>query len=88
MTPPTRPGDFHTSIDRDIMSGRHHVIALHRYLGEPVWSTERQQFECAAELLRVGAEVDTLDAAERVLSEWIAERISATSLSPLTNGDK
>ena len=87
MSAPTRPGDFHTTIDRDIASGRYHVAALHTYLGEAVWSAERQQFECETEMVRAFAKVDTLEAAERTLSEWIAERIIATSLHRLTPKD-
>lgn len=78
MITPTRPGTFETLIDRDIASGRYHVTALHTYLGEAVWSAERQQFECETEMVRAFAEVDTLEAAERTLSAWIAERIAAT----------
>ena len=78
MSTLTRPGTFETLIDRDIASGRYHVTALHTYLGEAVWSAERQQFECKTAHVRAFSKVDTLEAAERTLSEWIAERIAAT----------
>ena len=79
MSTLTRPGTFETLIDRDVASGRYHVTALHTYLGEAVWSAERQQFECKTAHVRAFSKVDTLEAAERTLSEWIAERIIATS---------
>jgi len=78
VSAPTRPGTFETLIVCDVASGRYHVTALHTYLGEAVWSAERQQFECETEMVRAFAKVDTLEAAERTLSEWIAERIAAT----------
>ena len=87
MNQPTRPGTFETLIDRDVASGQYHVTGLQTYLGEAVWSAERQQFECKTEMVRAFAKVDTLEAAERTLSEWIAERIIATSLHRLTPKD-
>jgi predicted 2-oxoglutarate/Fe(II)-dependent dioxygenase YbiX len=84
---PTRPGTFETLIDRDVASGQYHVTGLHIYHGEAVWSAERQQYECETAMVRAFAKVDTLEAAERTLSEWIAERIIATSLHRLTPTD-